>query len=123
MTLNFSDTGLGGPVRVRRLWERQDAGTFTTSYTTTVPRHGVVLVTLTGAESVLGTDLGGDATASPAFAWQDATHAVAFVRGTDNAVWQRTYTGGKWGRWLRDPVRPPRRITPRRITPTAQAAR
>ncbi|GAA0382604.1 hypothetical protein GCM10009530_36750 [Microbispora corallina] len=102
MTLNFSDAGLGGPVRVRRLWERQDAGTFTTSYTTTVPRHGVVLLTLAGAESVLGTDLGGDATASPAFAWQDATHAVAFVRGGDGALYEQRSTGGAWSRqWTR----------------------
>ncbi|GGL14383.1 hypothetical protein Sme01_06610 [Sphaerisporangium melleum] len=102
VTVNFADTGLAGAVRVRRLWERQDAGSFSDSYTTTVPRHGVVLLKLTGTESVLGADLGGEATASPAFAWQDATHAVAFVRRADGALWEQRSQDGTWSRrWTR----------------------
>ncbi|PZG13932.1 alpha-galactosidase [Nonomuraea aridisoli] len=100
ITVNFADTGLTGPVQVRRLWERQDAGGFQDSYTTTVPRHGVVLLKLTGAESVLGTDLGGEPTGDPAIVRQDETHAVAFVRGRNGALYEQRSAGDAWtGKW------------------------
>jgi alpha-galactosidase len=43
-TVNFRDIGYSNPVRVRDLWERKDLGLFKNSYTTIVPKHGVVLV-------------------------------------------------------------------------------
>ncbi|WP_248966400.1 hypothetical protein [Sphaerisporangium perillae] len=57
-----------GPVTTRLLWERQDAGTVQPSYTATVPKHGVVLLKLTGSDPILGTGLDGDAADDAAFA-------------------------------------------------------
>lgn len=44
VTVRFRDVGLGGQVSVRDLWERQDVGNFSGSYTAKVPRHGVMMV-------------------------------------------------------------------------------
>jgi alpha-galactosidase len=45
ITVNWSDVGLpAGAATVRDLWARADLGTFTDSFTTQVPSHGVVLV-------------------------------------------------------------------------------
>ena len=44
MTVDFKILGLSGPVRVHDLWLRKDLGTFTGSFTATVPRHGVVMI-------------------------------------------------------------------------------
>lgn len=43
-SVNFSDIGYPNHVRVRDLWERKDLGEFRNSYTTMVPKHGVVLI-------------------------------------------------------------------------------
>jgi len=43
-SVNFSDIGYSNHVRVRDLWERKDLGEFRNSYTTMVPKHGVVLI-------------------------------------------------------------------------------
>lgn len=134
ITVTFADVALGGPVRVRDLWARADAGTHTGSYTATVPPHGVAMLRLSGSDQVAGEDLGGTATSSPAVAhdtafvrgadgslqansgqgWgslgkrilgQPAAYGSAggridvFVRGTDNAVWRRTFVHGRWGAW------------------------
>lgn len=40
MTLDFFDVNLSGNVKVRDLFERKDLGTFTDSFSTTVPAHG-----------------------------------------------------------------------------------
>ncbi|WP_432840517.1 glycoside hydrolase family 27 protein [Dactylosporangium sp. CA-092794] len=149
ITVAFGSVSLGGPVRVRDLWARADAGSFTGSYTATVPAHGVAMLRLDGTDQVTGADLGGSASASPALVRTDDTHAAAFVRaangslawtrrngtawpgtwqslggptggkilgqpaaygspggridvfvrGSDNAVWQRTFDGTRWGAW------------------------
>jgi len=44
VTANWSDLGLKGAQVVRDLWRQKDLGKFTGSFTTSVPRHGVVLV-------------------------------------------------------------------------------
>jgi len=44
VTVRFRDVGLSGQVSVRDLWERQDLGNFSGSYTARVPRHGVMMV-------------------------------------------------------------------------------
>ncbi len=44
MTVNWSDIGLSGSATVRDLWARTDLGSFSGSYTASVPSHGIVLV-------------------------------------------------------------------------------
>ncbi|HEX5412449.1 MAG TPA: glycoside hydrolase family 27 protein [Terriglobia bacterium] len=44
VTVRFKDIGLSGEVAVRDLWERKDLEAVSGSYTTTVPRHGVVML-------------------------------------------------------------------------------
>lgn len=101
VTLNFADAGLRGQVSVRDLRARADQGSFTGSYTATVPAHGTVMLRLHGTDLVPGTDLGGNATASPALAAVDATHTVAFARGENGSLESRqTTTGaGRPGDW------------------------
>lgn len=43
-SVDFKDLGYSHPVRVRDLWEKKDLGVLKGSYSTTVPKHGVVLV-------------------------------------------------------------------------------
>jgi len=87
ITVDFASVSLGGPVRVRDLWARRDAAsTGTSSYTATVPAHGVAMLGLSGNDQVAGTDLGGHATADPAVVRIDDTHSVAFTRGRDGAL-------------------------------------
>ncbi|WP_240670173.1 glycoside hydrolase family 27 protein [Actinoplanes solisilvae] len=88
ITVNFADVALGGTARVRNLWTNSDAGTFTGSYTTTVPAHGVEMLGLTGTDDVIGTDLG-PASDSPA-----AAGGRVFARGTDGVV--RENVNGTW---------------------------
>jgi alpha-galactosidase len=44
ITVNWSDIGLSGSATVRDLWARADLGSFSGSYTASVPSHGVVLI-------------------------------------------------------------------------------
>jgi alpha-galactosidase len=44
VTVRFKDIGLSGEVSVRDLWERKDLEAVSGSYTTTIPRHGVVML-------------------------------------------------------------------------------
>ena len=44
MTLSLKAIGVTGPAKLRDLWTHKDLGTFAESYTTPVPRHGVVLL-------------------------------------------------------------------------------
>ena len=96
MTVTFAKAGLSGSVAVRDLLGRTSLGSFTTSYTTTVPSHGTAFLKLSGADSVTGASLGGSATASPALVRVDDTHATAFVRGSDGALWSDTLAGSSW---------------------------
>jgi alpha-galactosidase len=51
ITARFADLGLGpGDPSVRDLWEHADRGTFTDSYTASVPSHGAVVLKVTGNE-------------------------------------------------------------------------
>jgi alpha-galactosidase len=43
-SINFSAIGLHHAARLRDLWERKDLGTFEKSLSTTVPKHGVVMI-------------------------------------------------------------------------------
>ena len=106
MTVTFADAGLGGSVSVRDLEARKQLGTFTGSYTTTVPADGTAMLLLTGADALPGTDLGGHATGDPALVQvndgpgNDADSA-AFVRGPNGRLEeQTTNNAGAWsGRW------------------------
>jgi len=89
ITVNFADVALGGAVRVRDLWARSDAGTFTDSYTATVPAHGVAMLRLSGSDAVAGEDLGGPVSASPATA-----HGTVFARGADGTL--QANSGAGW---------------------------
>ncbi|HUI41186.1 MAG TPA: glycoside hydrolase family 27 protein, partial [Terriglobia bacterium] len=44
ITVSLKDIGLGSSATVRDLWARKDLGSFTGSFTSSVPRHGAVLV-------------------------------------------------------------------------------
>jgi alpha-galactosidase len=44
VTVNFQDLGVQGAVSVRDLWTREDLGSFTGSFTATVPQRGAVLI-------------------------------------------------------------------------------
>jgi hypothetical protein len=44
ITVSWSNIGLSGSATVRDLWARADLGSFSGSYTASVPSHGVVLV-------------------------------------------------------------------------------
>jgi len=86
VTVDFASVSLGGSVRVRDLWARQDVASAATSYTATVPAHGVAMLRLSGSDQVAGTDLGGPATADPAVVRFDDTHVVAFTRAADGSL-------------------------------------
>lgn len=47
-TLKLSDLDISGRASIRDLWRQQDLGKFNNEFQTTVPRHGVVLVKVTG---------------------------------------------------------------------------
>jgi alpha-galactosidase len=44
ITLDFKMLGMTGPARLRNLWEHQDIGSLSDSYTAVVPKHGVVML-------------------------------------------------------------------------------
>lgn len=43
-SVNFHILGYSHPVHVRDVWEKKDLGVFKNNYSTTVPKHGVVLI-------------------------------------------------------------------------------
>ncbi len=56
ITVNWSDIGLSGSATVRDLWARADLGSFSGSYTASVPSHGVVLVKIVAGGGVQPTN-------------------------------------------------------------------
>lgn len=46
VTLELKDIGIHGSAKIRDLWAHRDLGSFTGTYTATVPRHGVVMLKL-----------------------------------------------------------------------------
>jgi hypothetical protein len=58
ITARWSDLGLTGSATVRNLWAAADPGAFSAGYTTTVPAHEAVLLTVTGTEGTGGAQAG-----------------------------------------------------------------
>lgn len=54
ITVNWSAIGLSGSASVRDLWAHADRGSFTNSYTASVPSHGVVMLKITASGSSSG---------------------------------------------------------------------
>lgn len=50
ITVNWSDISLTGSATVRDLWAHSNLGSFSTSYTASVPSHGVVMLKISGTE-------------------------------------------------------------------------
>ncbi|MBL1102132.1 glycoside hydrolase family 27 protein [Streptomyces coffeae] len=102
ITVNFTDTGLTSTdaVTLRDSWGKTNLGSKTGSYTTSVPAYSTVMLKATGTESGSWTDIGGTQSASPAIASGGPDSADAFVRGTDGALYQKTWGGHSWtGAW------------------------
>ncbi len=101
MSVSFAGAGLSGSVAVRDLTARQDLGSYTTSYTTTVPADGTAMLLLTGTDALPGSSLGGQATADPALVHVNDADSAAFVRGADGGLDEQTTTNsGAWsGTW------------------------
>ncbi|HEY0499249.1 MAG TPA: glycoside hydrolase family 27 protein, partial [Kutzneria sp.] len=55
ITARWSDLGLTGAAAVRNLWTATDLGSFTSSYTTSVPAGQAVMLTVTGTDGGGGT--------------------------------------------------------------------
>ena len=51
MTVNWSDIGLSGSATVRDLWAKADQGSFSGSYSVSVPSHGIAMLKITGSGS------------------------------------------------------------------------
>ena len=101
MSVSFADAGLSGSVGVRDLEARQDLGSFTGSYTTSVPANGSVMLLLSGTDALPGTSLGGTATGDPALVHVNDADSAAFVRGGYGELEeQTTNASGAWsGTW------------------------
>jgi alpha-galactosidase len=101
ITVTFADAGLGGQVSVRDLEARQQLGTFTGSYTETVPADGTAMLLLTGTDALPGASLGGTATGDPSLVRVNDADSAVFVRGADGRLQeQTTNNAGAWsGRW------------------------
>lgn len=61
MTVNIPSLGLGATAVVRDLWTKTNLGSFTNSYTVSVPAHGSVMLKLTGTEANTGPIVSGKA--------------------------------------------------------------
>ncbi|WP_279580326.1 glycoside hydrolase family 27 protein [Fodinicola feengrottensis] len=96
MTVTFAQAGLRGTVAVRDLRARSDRGSATGSYTVTVPAHGTAFLRLHGTDLVPGSDLGGDASASPALVRLDDTHAMVFARAANGSLEAKTTGQPGW---------------------------
>ena len=86
ITVDYASVALGGTVRVRDLWTRTNVSGGATSYTATVPAHGVAMLRLSGTDQVAGTDLGGRADGDPAIVRFDDTHSAVFTRAADGTL-------------------------------------
>ena len=95
-TVTFAQAGLTGQVAVRDLRARADRGSYTGSYTVTVPAHGTAFLGLTGTDDAPGVTLGGAAsTADPAIV-RDGDRLTVFTQGSGGGLEMRTGSDGQW---------------------------
>jgi alpha-galactosidase len=95
-TVTFGQAGLTGKVAVRDLRARADRGTYTGSYTVTVPAHGTALLGLAGADDAPGTVLGGTTSSADPALVSDGDRLTAFTQGAGGALQSQTGTDGVW---------------------------
>jgi alpha-galactosidase len=95
-TVTFAQAGLTGSVAVRDLRARAARGSYTGSYTVTVPAHGTAFLGLTGTDTAPGTKTGTASTADPAIV-ADGAALTAFTRGANGSLLAQGGRDGAWG--------------------------
>ncbi|WP_426513683.1 glycoside hydrolase family 27 protein [Dactylosporangium sp. McL0621] len=100
ITVRWSDLGLTGSATVRNLWTATDAGSFSGSYTTSVPAHEAVLLTVAGTDgsspagvSIVGTQSGRCIDINNSSTTNGTQAQLWDCGGQANQKW--TYTSGK----------------------------
>lgn len=82
VTANWSDIGVGGPARVRDLWQHQDLGRANGQFGATLPSHGSRLLRITPESSALAppTNVHGTASTghSVSLAWDASAKATGY---------------------------------------------
>lgn len=103
ITVNWSEIGLTGTAAVRDLWAKTDRGSFSGSYTASVPAHGVVMVKIAGTNAAVpaslvvdNTDAGWSsdsawATSSSTAGYTGANYAMDGTAGADSS--------SRWAKW------------------------
>jgi alpha-galactosidase len=95
-TVTFSQAGLTGTVAVRDLRARADRGSYTGSYTVTVPAHGTAFLSLKGTDDAPGVSTGTTSLADPAVV-RDGDTLTAFTQSAGGSLRARTSSDGQWG--------------------------
>ncbi|CAG6390584.1 Alpha-galactosidase [Actinacidiphila cocklensis] len=95
-TLTFAQAGLTGAVTVRDLRARADRGTYTGTYTVTVPAHGTAMFKLVGTDAAPGVKLGGPASAADPALVRDGDTLTAFTQDADGSLRATTGRDGRW---------------------------
>ena len=100
-TVTFAQAGLAGQVAVRDLRARADRGSYTGSYTVTVPAHGTAMLGLAGTDDAPGTVLGAPGSADSASAAdpaivRDGDRLTAFTQSRGGGLELRTGRDGQW---------------------------
>lgn len=95
-TLTFAQAGLTGAVTVRDLRARADRGTYTGTYTVTVPAHGTAMFKLVGTDDAPGVKLGGPASAADPALVRDGDTLTAFTQDADGSLRATTGRDGRW---------------------------
>ncbi|MEE1805261.1 glycoside hydrolase family 27 protein, partial [Streptomyces sp. BE133] len=98
MTVDFADTGLTGTIGLRDLWQHATLTPVTGTYTVKVPAYSTVVLKATGTEANRWDDTEGLQSSSPALATGGPDSADVFVRGTDGALYQKSWNGAAWSR-------------------------
>ncbi|MFE4874692.1 ricin-type beta-trefoil lectin domain protein [Streptomyces sp. NPDC056682] len=116
MTVRWSDLGLtNASATVRDLWARQNVGSFGTSYTTSVPAGGSVLLTVTGGTEVASSTYSGTSSFSGVAAASTGLNTIA-VSYTNNTSFARKATLTVNGQTTTAVALPPTGSTPGTIS-------
>lgn len=100
ITVHWTDIGLLGPVTVRDLWEHADKGSFDSSYTASVPAHGVVILKvaggtpyINGAFKIVNRNSGKVLAVQNSLSEDNAAIVQVPFSGASNEKWQITPNG------------------------------